>query len=746
MFLGGWTLLHPWALWGGIVAAAAPVVVHLLTRPRPVRLPLSTLRFVREAVRARRARHRLRDLIILTLRTLAILLLALAIAQPQRSEKPSASGPKDVHAGETVRVVILDVSQSMAATHGGIEAIERAKTAAARFLRYRPGLSANLILAGATARPVFDVPSTNFDALRDELDRCRALPQRLNVNPALEEAARILNLAENEKRRRELVVISDFQSAGGDFVHTGGDTRYANWGGTVDFSPLPEGTEIQLEPYDPGALPAALPNLAILQVGARPLGSKGRRVLLTVTVGNYSPTPQKITVEVTVGAASWRLEATCAAGNSTTLTEEIELRGQGWQSGEARLVGADDALAADNVRPFVIQIHRKPTYALLTRQSASQRPSSSHFLECALLPDARLKEDASAVLRRIDPSDLDAQALAPADLIVLDHPGKLSADAIELLADLMRRGLPILYVASETVDATNLKRLAEAPGSGLQLPVEFVPPAAGQKRQNLALAPQSCKGPPFSVFGDNLEAITRGLRFSGGLDFRATGDGLKDDVRASYQDGSPCIVLTASDAGVLAVINADLGASNLPRTRAFVPLLDELVKEMLIRNRSEAADLCGELLVRELPREAGPKNGLSIHGPQATGPEATDPQAADPEATGAEESGRQFGDLVDQGVAVTWRWPSPDRPGVYQVRRDDEIVFATAVTIPAEESNLDRIGPEGLKKIAGAGGRSIYYRTEAAAAEQRDDCWKWFAVACVVCMLAELTALLGFRT
>mgnify|MGYP000692485023 CR=1 FL=1 len=57
-----------------------PVLVHLLTRPRPMRLPLSTLRFIREAVRERRARHRLRDLIILGLRTLAVLLAALAIA------------------------------------------------------------------------------------------------------------------------------------------------------------------------------------------------------------------------------------------------------------------------------------------------------------------------------------------------------------------------------------------------------------------------------------------------------------------------------------------------------------------------------------------------------------------------------------------------------------------------------------------------------------------------------------------
>ena len=52
------TFLHPWAVWVGVAAAAVPVVVHFLTRPRPRRLALSTIRFVREAVRQRRARHR----------------------------------------------------------------------------------------------------------------------------------------------------------------------------------------------------------------------------------------------------------------------------------------------------------------------------------------------------------------------------------------------------------------------------------------------------------------------------------------------------------------------------------------------------------------------------------------------------------------------------------------------------------------------------------------------------------------
>ena len=41
------SFVHPWAIWLGLGAAALPIVVHLLTRPKPVRLPLSTLKFVK---------------------------------------------------------------------------------------------------------------------------------------------------------------------------------------------------------------------------------------------------------------------------------------------------------------------------------------------------------------------------------------------------------------------------------------------------------------------------------------------------------------------------------------------------------------------------------------------------------------------------------------------------------------------------------------------------------------------------
>jgi len=704
------SFVHPWAIAVGLAAAAAPLVIHWLTRPRPTRMPLSTVRFVREAIRQRRARHRLRDLLILATRTVAVLLVALAVARPQWGREPLVA---DGLPGDAVRVVLLDVSQSMAAMYGASEQFERARTMAAGYLRYQPRYSANLILAGAAPRAVFEGPSTNLGALREELARCRVLPQRLDAAGALELAARILAPASQEdQRRRELVILSDFQRA--------------NWA-KADFSVLPQQTQIQLESVAPPETP---PNVAILRAAGRAPSRGGGRVAIEVEIGNFSATPRSVTAEVAIEDAVWHLKGACPAQGRTVLSEEVEIHAQGWLSGEARLTGIEDALRADNMRPLVVHVRPRPLYALLTRQAGSQRPSSSHFLECALVPDAQRQEKAASRLVRIDPAELDRSVLAPADLIVLDHPGRLSEESLRLLAGLSHRGRPILYVASELIDATNLKRLVEMAGRRIQMPVEFTPPPAGQVRQGLFLTSIRGDRPPFGVFGDSLAAAMGRLRFAGGLGSRRLEAGVEDEILAGYSDGSACLVLAGSDAGLLAVLNADLAASNVAKTQVFVPLVSELVEKMLDRRGAQRENFSGEPLVAHLPTDAGLAAGL---------------QVLAPESAGAGDAPDRYGTLVDEPIGVVWHWNSPSPPGVFRVRRDASTVFAMALHVPAEESQLERLPPQVLTGRL-AGGRALHYRGASGEGQSRDDLWKWLAAACAVALLGELAALLAFRT
>ena len=97
---------------------------------------------------------------------------------------------------------------------------------------------------------------------------------------------------------------------------------------------------------------------------------------------------------------------------------------------------------------------------------------------------------------------------------------------------------------------------------------------------------------------------------------------MENDILATYNDGSAGVVITSSDAGAMAVINADLGTSNLPRTSAFVPMLNELIAQMLDRGRGADSAFCGEPLAAQLPADAGPSVGLRIVPPAARGAES----------------------------------------------------------------------------------------------------------------------------
>jgi hypothetical protein len=94
---------------------------------------------------------------------------------------------------------------------------------------------------------------------------------------------------------------------------------------------------------------------------------------------------------------------------------------------------------------------------------------------------------------------------------------------------------------------------------------------------------------------------------------------------------------------------------------------------------------------------------------------------------------------------VAWRWRSPDRPGAYRICRDNETLFAQAVEVPAEESQLESLSPQVLKERLAVGHR-VYFSSAAVEEERRDDLWSWLAVACVVCLLGEMVSLVAFKT
>src|SRR5579884_1932986 len=76
------TFIHPLLL-AGLVLVGIPVLIHLIMRQQPRRLPFPAFRFLRQQERKNRRSLRLRHLPLLCLRVLLIAGLCLALARPR---------------------------------------------------------------------------------------------------------------------------------------------------------------------------------------------------------------------------------------------------------------------------------------------------------------------------------------------------------------------------------------------------------------------------------------------------------------------------------------------------------------------------------------------------------------------------------------------------------------------------------------------------------------------------------------
>ncbi|MBM3335383.1 BatA domain-containing protein, partial [Candidatus Sumerlaeota bacterium] len=72
---------NPWML-VTLVAAAGPLIIHLISRQRSRRLPIPTLRFLIQTDRKTARKHKLADLVVLVLRTALLASLSLALTGP----------------------------------------------------------------------------------------------------------------------------------------------------------------------------------------------------------------------------------------------------------------------------------------------------------------------------------------------------------------------------------------------------------------------------------------------------------------------------------------------------------------------------------------------------------------------------------------------------------------------------------------------------------------------------------------
>lgn len=255
------TFLAPWALLG-IVAAAVPLILHLVRRQPPPEQAFPAMRYLSEATREHRRRLRLEDLLLLIARTVLVAALVLAAAGPIL---PFAV-PFGRHAPAAM-VVILDDSPSSGVMIDGEPLISRLRETAWRVLRQ-----------ATPADRLWLIPADGLPRA-GTADQLIGLSRELEPSPGRFDLGRAVALADRliavSGRRGQIVVVSDAQ-------------RTAVSAADVS-APV-----LVLRPEEE---PPLNRSFSMLDPGPQPWGREGGSLLIGVEAGDSATVPVAITVD-----------------------------------------------------------------------------------------------------------------------------------------------------------------------------------------------------------------------------------------------------------------------------------------------------------------------------------------------------------------------------------------------------------------------------------------------------------------
>lgn len=522
-------------LLAGLAVVGLPVLIHFLTRARPRRIAFPPFKFLVEACAGQQAVHRLRTIILLTVRCLAVLALVLLFARPFLKPRGAAVGPE---AAQRV-VLVLDASLSMRAIHQGVPLFARAQAEAADVLRaLDSGSEAAVVLAGAAPRPLLPALSRNIPALHDALVQTRPTFEHGDVAAALAAAKRLLGDGPGT-----LYLFSDFQQS--------------NWG-AVDA--LPAGLICHLR----RAAPSPVENVALTSIQLAPAEPvAGEAAEATCTVFNYTQRPRQETVRLELGDFAQEKRVTLQPFGSAAAAFTVSFPQIGPVTGKATL--APDDLREDNTRYVALRVHKALQLLLVSDADASDRRSAAFFVNHALAPSAQAAPGVNVVRRHSQ--DADRGILETADVFVLVAPATLTGEAVEVISRRVKDGAQLIVF----LDGPTAPALATA---------AFAPPFQ-VVRTITSPAGEPLLGGPRKLFGESDASDWTGLRFRRHFQTQLLA-GRREDVLLFYPDGAAALTLSPAGKGAVAFANLPLtpDAGDFVGSPMFPAMLHELLRAL----------------------------------------------------------------------------------------------------------------------------------------------------------------------
>lgn len=365
--------LNP-ALLGFLGLGALPVLIHLLNRQRYKRVRWAAMEFLLEAHKRTYRRLRLENLLLLLLRTLAVLLAALAFARPFAAKAGHFADRDPVSC-----LVLVDDTLSMGCRTGGATRLEKGLSLLRKRLDDLPKLS--LVTIALASRPEAVLRDGDLDAAAKALDEIQPSDSAADVPAAL--AREVPALLKSPLTRREVCIVTDLQVSSWP-VGPAGPAGEAK--GDAAFEPLVK-TGVPVRILD--ASDGHMENLAATglrmasraAVAGRPL----RMQALLKNLGNAARHDVEVLLLVDGQVRDRQLVDVVDAGAERSAALFTTFPEPGIYAVEAR--AAEDALAADDRRSTAVEVTHGIDVLLVDGDPASDPvDAETYFLARALSP------------------------------------------------------------------------------------------------------------------------------------------------------------------------------------------------------------------------------------------------------------------------------------------------------------------------------------------------------------------------
>ena len=543
----------PWMLLG-LAAAAAPVILHILRRRTADRVPWGAWMFLADSLRRRRRRLVLEDVVLLVLRTLVLVLAAIAFARPFLPELHCFGGAgmdKDV-------VLVVDASASMKLSDpSGRTAFDRAIEEARSLVEDSPKGTAFGIVVGE-GTPVILTPSP-ISAKREVLELLDSLKpgdDAMDAPRSLAAAGEVLVGGANPAK--EVVVLGDGQAYGwrcGDEAEWKRVERI--------FARFPRRPPVVWRTFErPGDVRNAA--IAAVRPSRRVIGTD-RPAAFSVTVvnaGSVPFSPGDVVMRVDGAEAARAPVGQILPGLARTFEFSHAFAKPGRHEVVTSLDAADDIASDSTVSNAVDVVDALDALLVNGRPSARGFDRPTAFLEAALRPELKGTNAVFLVKpRTVRAVELENPAVfSGVEAVALCDVPFLSPRAVQNLSKWVGGGGGLVVVPGERAQASFYTN-------------ELF--AAAWTNWNHSLSDVAFEGAPVSGRAEFDEsALRKGV-----------------DVAARFSDGAPAVLSAAFGKGrtVVTALPFDLKWTTFPARPLFVPFAHELVYSVAATNSVSAA-------------------------------------------------------------------------------------------------------------------------------------------------------------